>query len=132
MSVVHRVPCDHADKPHTLYYGIEDGGPPVPCESRFDNQQDGLDAIEAAWPINSSARENLWMLKLFPTESGEAYTCYQWSPPPRPAVQPDETERLEPDGGGGPFAYEGFWTGLCGTIVVTTLCLLVLHWAGLL
>lgn len=132
---IHRVPCDHADQPHSLYYGVKDGGPPVPAVRHFDNQADALAAIEEEWPAGTAARDRLWLLKLFPTISGEAYTCYQWSPPPwspppRPAVQPDRTERLEKDR---PRTSKyDVWEGLCSTIVVLTACLLILHWAGVI
>lgn len=78
---IEHVPCDHPDQPHTVYVGIDDGGPPVPTAHNFDNQED---AIEFARAIN---RTRIWLIKVFRTDS-ESYTCYQWAPEP---------EELSPD-----------------------------------
>lgn len=75
MNSIHRVPCDHADQPHTVYVGVEDGGPPVPIAHKFDNQED---ALEFAGAIN---RTRVWLIKVFRSDN-ESYTCYRWAPDP--------------------------------------------------
>lgn len=46
-----------------------------------------------------------------------------------PEVEATEPEQREPSLAASKY---DLWEGLCGTIVITTICLLVLHWAGVI
>lgn len=67
--------CEHPDQPHTVWYWVEDGGPPVPNSATFDNL---ADALRYAEPGSRSASAYLlrW-IKVFRSDN-EAYTCWRW------------------------------------------------------
>jgi hypothetical protein len=88
MIDIHTVPCDHADKPHRVFVGRDIGK-----TRAFDDQ---AEAVAHAETIRCHP-ENIWLIKVYVSDDDyDAHTCWQWRPI-EPAVQPDETVRIEKD-----------------------------------
>lgn len=83
-------PCVHGDRPHTVMYWVEDGGPPIPMTATFDTQPEAV--AFAMTGVNQ--QENLFLrwIKIFRSDN-ETYTCWRWTNPVEmPALDPVEYE----------------------------------------
>jgi hypothetical protein len=88
MIDIHTVPCDHADKPHRVFVGRDIGK-----TRAFDDQ---AEAVAHAESVRCNP-ENIWLIKVYVSDDDyDSHTCWQWRPI-EPAVQPDETVRIEKD-----------------------------------
>lgn len=90
-------PCKDADKPHILWYMLDDQNDPVPVpySLTYDTQQDALDMVRVIID-KTVARPHESLLiwaKVFRADN-EAYTCFQWNRPS--SLPPTPSYRQEP------------------------------------
>lgn len=69
--------CNHPDESHTVWYWLDDGGPPIPMSARLDNVRE---ARRFADRIIAQNNTQLRWIKIFRTDN-EAYTCFRWENP---------------------------------------------------
>lgn len=85
--------CKDSDKPHTLWYWIEDPNDPAPAPYSllFD---DRLDALDHAAAITTNPINELRWVKIFRSDN-ETYTCYRWNNP-EPYLSPQSAALTDP------------------------------------
>lgn len=93
--------CKDHNKPHILWYMLEDPNDPVPApySLTYDTQQDALDTARVLIDktISHPQRSALLWLKVFRADN-EAYTCFIWHRPEhlvKPPRRPAQTNDLE-------------------------------------
>lgn len=85
--------CKHPNKPHTIWWWIEDKNDPVPVpySSKFDNRKDAMTIVNE-W-ISGPPHVSFRWVKVFRSDN-ENYTCFHWENPEPLPIPPVVTPEL--------------------------------------
>lgn len=69
--------CMYGNRPHTVIYWLNDGGPPIPMTANFDTQPEAV-----AFADSCVAQDNLILrwIKIFRSDN-ESHICLRWENP---------------------------------------------------